>query len=271
MSEKQLKRPSKMNVLVGGGGFVGTHLAKYLLSLNEAVLVVDKIGCSYSEPRRDKVDLPPLEINSDTKGKFLKLVREYLPKNVPGGGPYILSSASYLAALDRKVPPNFENADSTVGKSDEYDLSQALESGVAGAIVFGHALRELVEESLLQRILFFGSIYGSVAPDQRLYGVTADTNWKPAHYSASRSAIQGIARHFAALYGIYGCSSNCLVPGGIENGQDPEFVKRYSEKSMFGRMVQLDEVSSAAAFLLGPQSAGITGQAVHVDGGFTSW
>lgn len=271
MSEERLTSPSKMNILVGGAGFVGSHLANYLLTLDQAVLVVDKIGCSYSEPGRAKVELPPLELRSATKGHFLELVREYMPRNIPGVGPNVFLSACYLAALDQKVPRNLETADSSVDGSDEDDLVDALEAGIVGAIVFGHALRDLVAESFLKRILFFGSIYGSVAPDQRMYGVTVDTNWKPAHYSASRSAIQGITRHFAALYGVFGCSSNCIVPGGIENGQDPVFVERYSEKSMFGRMVQLEEVSSAAAFLLGPQSAGITGQALHVDGGFTSW
>lgn len=263
----------RVNVLVGGAGFVGTHLAKYLLMSNEAVLVLDKQRSYFSEPGHAKVQLPPLELRATTTFQFQEVLREYVPigKRNRGGGNHPAISASYLAAIDHKVPPSIAAQSSGGGHNDEESLPEALEAGVVGSIIFGHALREWVINQALDRILFFSSIYGSVAPDQRMYGVTSDTNWKPAHYSASRSAIQGVARHFAALYGAYGCCSNCIVPGGIENGQDPEFVKRYSDRSMFGRMVRPDEVSSAAAFLLGPHSSGITGQAIHVDGGFTSW
>ena len=47
-----------------------------------------------------------------------------------------------------------------------------------------------------------------------------------------------------------------------------EILKHVEDKSALRRNITLEEVANTALFLAGPQSSGITGQVIYVDGGF---
>ena len=115
------------------------------------------------------------------------------------------------------------------------------------------------------------SIYGIVAPDQRIYegseylGRPINT---PAVYSASKAAVVGLTRHLAAYWAGRGVRANCLVPGGVESGQNEAFKARYGARVPLGRMARAEEMVGAALYLASDASSYVTGQVVGVDGGF---
>lgn len=118
------------------------------------------------------------------------------------------------------------------------------------------------------------SIYGLVAPDQRIYagseyeGRPINT---PAVYSASKAGLWGLTKYLAGYWGRSGVRVNAITPGGVFSGQNDRFVEAYSDRTMMGRMANAEEIAAAASFLASDAASYITGQNIVVDGGLTSW
>ena len=118
------------------------------------------------------------------------------------------------------------------------------------------------------------SIYGIVAPDQRIYegssyeGRAINT---PAVYSASKAALLGLTRYLATYWAERGVRVNALTPGGVFSGQNETFVRRYSARVPMGRMAEREEMCGALVFLASRASSYVTGQNIVVDGGLSAW
>lgn len=118
------------------------------------------------------------------------------------------------------------------------------------------------------------SIYGIVAPDQRIYegslyeGRAINT---PAIYSASKAGLWGLTKYLASYWGAQGVRVNAVTPGGIFSGQNDTFVEKYSARTMMGRMGEPHEIADAVSYLISDQSSYVTGQNLVVDGGLTAW
>jgi len=119
-------------------------------------------------------------------------------------------------------------------------------------------------------VCLFSSIYGYKSPDQRIY---EDNFIKPLEYSASKSSILGITKHFAitsALSKKGRC--NCIVLGGLENNnQSKKFKENYINKVPIGRMANIKDVINAYKFISSEDSSYITGISLFVDGGYSAW
>jgi NAD(P)-dependent dehydrogenase (short-subunit alcohol dehydrogenase family) len=121
-------------------------------------------------------------------------------------------------------------------------------------------------------IVNLSSIYGLVAPDQRMYQRPGQPpQYKPAYYSVTKFGILGLTQYLAAYYAGKNIRVNAISPGGVYNGHDEEFVKAYSARSVLGRMAGKDEINGALLFLVSDASKYMTGSNLVVDGGWTAW
>lgn len=134
-------------------------------------------------------------------------------------------------------------------------------------------------------IILISSIYGVVGNDQRIYKGSNLMNlytdqdsdedeqiYSHAVYSAVKGGIISLTRYLAAYWGGYNIRVNCISPGGVyHEGENKEFVKKYSEKVPLGRKAKSHEVSGTVVYLSSDESSYVTGQNLIVDGGWTSW
>lgn len=118
------------------------------------------------------------------------------------------------------------------------------------------------------------SIYGIVAPDQRIYeGAEYEGRAinSPAVYSAAKAGLWGLTKYLATYWGAKGVRVNAVTPGGVFSGQNETFVGRYSARVPMGRMAKAEEIADAMLFLASDGASYINGQNIVVDGGLTTW
>ncbi|MFF2549727.1 SDR family NAD(P)-dependent oxidoreductase [Nocardia sp. NPDC058058] len=94
-------------------------------------------------------------------------------------------------------------------------------------------------------------------------------------YGVSKGALESLARSQAETWSPHGVTCNTLVPGFVLTPlnrrlqDDPERVRALAARTMVGRNGIPDDFAGAAVFLASGASAYVTGQAIHVDGGFS--
>lgn len=143
-----------------------------------------------------------------------------------------------------------------------------------GLFLVAQAVGSKMAERGSGSIINVSSIYGNVAPDQRIYegaeylGRAINT---PAVYSASKAGVIGLTRYLAALWGEFGVRVNTLTPGGVQSGQNDTFQTRYGARTPLRRMAQGDEMVGAVIYLASDASSYVTGHNLVVDGGWTIW
>ena len=116
-------------------------------------------------------------------------------------------------------------------------------------------------------IVNLSSIYGITGPDDKLYQGTSMK--MPVWYATAKGAIISHSRCVAIRYAPK-IRINCVSPGGVQDFQNEDFVKKYIEKVPMKRMATPYDVAGVVSFLMGNDSKYITGQNIVVDGGLTS-
>ncbi len=133
--------------------------------------------------------------------------------------------------------------------------------------VFG--LAQLVGRHMLARgtgsIVNIASAAASASLDR--YGL--------AGYVASKAAVVGLTRELAAQWGGRGVRVNAIAPGWFPTASsgfltDPDQVAWISARAPLGRPGRLDEIDGPLLFLASDASSYLTGETLHLDGGWTT-
>ncbi|XP_010457924.1 PREDICTED: tropinone reductase homolog At1g07440-like isoform X2 [Camelina sativa] len=93
-------------------------------------------------------------------------------------------------------------------------------------------------------------------------------------YSATKGAMNQLARNLACEWASDGIRANAVAPAGIATPivgavYDDDFVKAFVSRKPLGRLGEPEEVASVVAFLCMPAASYITGQTICVDGGLS--
>jgi len=157
-------------------------------------------------------------------------------------------------------------------KFEDFPLNEwnkAVSVNLTGIFLTCQEVGKIMVKQKNGNIINISSTYGLVAPDQRIYGVSGQN--AAAFYSATKAAIINLTRYLASYWNRTGIRVNSLSPGGVENSQEANFIKNYSEKTILGRMAQKDEYIGSIIFLSSDASSYMTGSNLIVDGGWTAW
>ena len=98
-----------------------------------------------------------------------------------------------------------------------------------------------------------------------------------ASYSASKHAALGFVRSLATDLSDSGVTANAVLPGSTDTAMLTASAAVYglassddfARHSRTGRLLRPEEVAAAVRWLVSPESSGVTGTALSVDGGFT--
>jgi len=147
--------------------------------------------------------------------------------------------------------------------------------GLTGAFLCSRVLGAEMARRGRGVILNIASDLAVIAPDQRLYRVPGrrepEQPKKPVSYSVVKAGLVGLTRYLATYWADRGVRVNALSPGGVYNGQDPDFVRRLSRLIPLGRMAKRDEYKGAVVFLVSDASSYMNGTNIVMDGGRSAW
>lgn len=106
-------------------------------------------------------------------------------------------------------------------------------------------------------------------------------------YMASKSAIWGFTQCLAVEMAPYGVTVNAVAPGHVGPGTGfegawfakaeklglpwAEFEKQVMKTIPLGRWCRPEDVAGAVAYLAGPEAGFVTGETLHVTGGFAGY
>ncbi|WP_329001055.1 SDR family oxidoreductase [Kribbella sp. NBC_00709] len=94
-----------------------------------------------------------------------------------------------------------------------------------------------------------------------------------AAYAMGKAALDALVRAAAVEWGPRGVRCNAVLPGFVpvernkDRWSDPGVAANLLANHPLGRFVSAEDVAQVVAFLLGPDSRGVTGVSLPVDGG----
>ncbi len=257
---------SKTVIITGATGLLGEEFAHILSSAGADVILVglwsvDKNRELELELRR-KYHTRPSSYSTDiskqeeVQALFGKVMKEY------GKVDGLVNNAQFVPRKHPKRAAPFESYPPEL-------WHQTLETNLTGVFLCCQEAGKIMSKQNNGVIVNVSSIYGMVGADHRIYGKSRLNS--PPSYAATKGAIINLTRYLAAYWHGKSIRVNTLTLGGVINNQDPKFVKRYSDKTIVGRMANKDEYNGAILFLLSDASSYMTGANLVVDGGWTAW
>lgn len=247
----------KVVLLTGGGGFYGRGLTAGLAAAGATLVIAS---------RNRKVSL---DVVGEEVGKGCTVEAEV----------YDQGDESSIQALCERIIDRHGRIDGLVNNA----VSRPMTSSSGPAAEFAESMRiNATGIYLMHRfiggamagqksgsIVNIGSIQGMIGPHYSLYdGLNMAA--PPPDYFFHKGGIINLSRFYAGFFGRANVRVNCVSPGGIFVAQPAEFVSRYAEQTMLGRMAGTEDLAGAVIFLLCDASAYITGVNLPVDGGYTA-
>ena len=274
-SESPLNRfdlTGRVAIVTGGAGLLGRSYCQTLASVGAHVVVADiraDEAASLSDLVARKTGPEAIAVGTDVSEP--ESVKHLLRRTLDRFGRVDILVNN--AALDPKFDPSQAGKHSSRFEDLSFDAwQQALAVNVTGMFLCAQAVARPMKDAGRGVIVNVSSTYGLVGPDQRLYQREGQpAQFKPVTYSVAKAAAIGLTRYLATYFAGTGIRVNTLTPGGVYAGHEEEFVRRYSAKTVLGRMADRDEMSSALLFLVSDASSYMTGANLVVDGGWTAW
>ncbi|QMV44981.1 SDR family oxidoreductase [Cohnella cholangitidis] len=261
----------KTAIVTGGAGILGKHFCSALSDFGANVAVADLNADAASQ------------IASELEERYGVKARGYYcdvssPASVDSLVNEVVGTFGRIDILHNNAASKSKDLSQFFAPFEEYSLEQwreVMSVNIDGMFLMAQAVgKQMIKQGTGGSIIQTASIYGAMAPDQRIYkgsrylGVTINT---PAVYSASKAAVIGLTKYLATYWADQGIRVNTLTPGGNESGQNEEFIKNYSNRIPLGRMGMPHEMTGALVYLASDASSYVTGQNLFVDGGLHAW
>jgi 3-oxoacyl-[acyl-carrier protein] reductase len=194
-------------------------------------------------------------------GEGLSIVSERLDVR---DGPACSSLVEKIADREGRIDLLVNNAgvirDNPLTNLDDNDLRIVLDTNVTGSFQMTRAVAPYMISQRRGKIVNISSVSGEK-------GGRGQTN-----YAASKGAINAFTRSLAVELAPRGITVNAVAPGVIETEMSREVRERAPEavlsRILLRRIGRPEDVAYAVWFLASRYADYVTGEVLHVDGGF---
>ena len=235
----------RLAVITGAGGGIGVTMVQHFQEAGARV-----IACDVSQNALASLDVAHREVFDLGNADECRQACERIQASV-GLPDIVVSNAGYTRA-------------ETLEQVDERVWNFELEVNLTGARNFTAPFLEPMKARGSGVFVFISS-------------VNALAHFGNPAYAAAKAGLVAYARAIATECGRHGIRSNAICPGSVRTHawdhrieKDPQILDKVSRLYPLGHMVTPADVANAAVFLASPQSAGITGVTLPVDGGLTA-
>jgi NAD(P)-dependent dehydrogenase (short-subunit alcohol dehydrogenase family) len=252
----------KTIAITGAAGILGQGAVAAFLEGGARVCALD----------RSAADLEQLGADGD---RLLKIVTDVSdPASVRAAADRLQAQWGIADVLFNNAAAKSENFFAPFEEFPLADWNAVMGVNLTGAMLCAQAFGAPMAQRGSGAIVNTLSIYGIVAPDQRIYegseylGRPINT---PAIYSASKAGLWGLTQYLASYWGGKGVRVNAITPGGVFSGQNETFVRNYAQRVPLGRMADRQDIVNGMVFLASDASSYLNGHNLVVDGGWTVW
>lgn len=253
----------KVVVLTGAAGIIGTEVVRAFREAGARVFAIDR-DAALLQARLGAEDDTLAHCAADVSDRASLLQARAGLAARWGTADVLLNNAATKSA-------NFFEPFETFPVEDWNEVMAVnLTGAMLACQVFGAPMAQRGGGSIVNTL----SIYGIVAPDQRIYegseylGRAINT---PAIYSASKAGLWGLTKYLASYWGHRGVRVNAITPGGVASGQNETFSRNYAARVPLGRMASASDMASGMRYLASDASTYMTGHNLVIDGGWTAW
>jgi len=261
---------NKVVVVTGGAGLLGQVFCQALVDVGAHIAIVDlDLASAETVAKR---------INKSDAQRVIAVGSDITsPESVTQMVANVVKQLGRIDVLVNNAASKGSSLDAFFESFEDYSLKtwrEVMSVNIDGLFLVAQAVGKQMKKQGGGSIIQTSSIYGVVAPDQRIYE-GSEYNGRPintpAVYSASKSAVNGLTNYLATYWASSKIRVNSLTPGGIASGQNSEFNKKYSNRVPLGRMGEASELVGALIYLASDASSYVTGQNLIVDGGLSAW
>lgn len=250
-------------LITGGSGHIGSTLASAFLDHGSSVVTADlaeppDFGAADECHVHVAVDLADMGAVADLPARVLEAF---------GRLDVVVGAAAFVSHQEHPNP-SIEGWNVPFQQQDESMWDHALKVNLTANFALLKAAAEPLAAHRVGSAILLGSTYGLIAPQPSLYeGLPIDN---VAGYAVSKAGVIQLVRWLSAAMAP-NVRVNALTPGGVFREHDPEFVRRYEERTPLARMASEEDLVGPALFLASDLASYVTGHNLVVDGGFTVW
>lgn len=260
----------KTALITGSSGILGRHFSAGLAESGAAVALFD-------------IDAETVRIQAnEISSRYGVMVNGYVcdvsdPASVLDAVASVVADFGRIDVLHNNAAGKSDDLNAFLAPFEEYSYDQwrkIMAVNIDGMFLMAQAVGKQMVQQGGGSIIQTTSIYGLLGPDQRIYEGSEYLGRQinsPGVYAASKAAIIGLTHYLATYWAEMGIRVNAIAPGGVESGQNEEFIRRYSARIPLGRMAKAHELVGALLYLASDASSYVTGQTLAVDGGLTAW
>ena len=255
---------NRVIVITGAAGLLGSEYADGFCQAGGNVVLADKNfeKCKKLAAKLEKkygVKSLPIKLDVTNPNSIKKMVAHITKK---------FSKIDVL--VNNAIYPEIGKIKKTKFEDFPLDIwKKGIDVNLTGMFLCSQQIGEIMKKQKNGVIINISSIYGIKGPDQRIYGKTKII--KSALYATTKGAVINFTKYLASYWNRTGIRVNTLSLGGVEENQDRNFKKKYSDKTMIGRMAKKDEYVGALLFLSSDASSYMTGSNLVIDGGWSAW
>ena len=252
-------------LITGATGSLGSVMADTLAELGANLLLVDRPNSNFEKLESElsekwKVTIKSISCDLEVEKDRIELIEKV--KSDENLIHCLINNAAFVGT---------SNLQGWIAPFEEQTIEtwhRAIEVNLTAAFHLSQALTPSLQNAEGGNIINVTSIYGEYGPDWNLYKDTTMGN--PAAYSASKGGLAQLTRWLATTIAP-NVRVNAISPGGIIRNQPSQFVKRYEDRTPLGRMATEEDFRGAVAYLASDMSKYVTGQILHIDGGWGEW